>query len=139
MDEHEFLQFLMESYRGYSLESLTELLEANNGDIALTVEILSELDAEVEPPEPPALDDEELFPTLGGDVAKPPVPSANPEPSPPEPPRSFTLSGECRTCARGMSNVRRARGWRLGRKRGTSLPTACGRRRRCLLGIRAAA
>ena len=64
MDEHEFLQFLMESYRGYSLESLTELLEANNGDIALTVEILSELDAEVEPPEPPALDDEELFPAF---------------------------------------------------------------------------
>ena len=112
MDEHEFLQFLMESYRGYSLESLTELLEANNGDIALTVEILSELDAEVEPPEPPALDDEELFPTLGGDVAKPPVPSANPELSPPEPPRSFTLSG-------GMSNVRegnveRAPGARVG-------------------------
>ena len=100
MDEHEFLQFLMESYRGYSLESLTELLEANNGDIALTVEILAELDAETEPPEPPALDDEELFPTLGGDGAKPPAPNANPEPpSPPEPPRSFTLSG-------GMSNVR---------------------------------
>ena len=78
---------------------MKELLEANNGDIALTVEILSELDAEVEPPEPPALDDEELFPTLGGDVAKPPVPSANPEPSPPEAPRSFTRAG-------GMSNVR---------------------------------
>ena len=108
MDEHEFLQFLMESYRGYSLESLTELLEANNGDIALTVEILSELDAEVEPPEPPALDDEELFPTLGGDVAKP---GAEREP------RTLAASrraasrlGECRTCARGMSNVRRARG-----------------------------
>ena len=104
MDEHEFLQFLMESYRGYSLESLTELLEANNGDIALTVEILAELDVEVEPPEPPALDDEELFPTLGGDAAKPPAPNASAPnagraASQPELPRSFTLSG-------GMSNVR---------------------------------
>ena len=101
----------MESYRGYSLESLTELLEANNGDIALTVEILSELDAEVEPPEPPALDDEELFPTLGGDVANPGA-EREPRTLAAELPRSFTLSG-------GMSNVRegtveRAPGARVG-------------------------
>ena len=120
MDEHEFLQFLMESYRGYSLESLTELLEANNGDIALTVEVLAELDAEVEPPEPPALDDEELFPTLGGDGAKPPAPNASASdagsaPSPHELPRRFTLSG-------GMSNVREGAsgGAGLGARAGAS-------------------
>ena len=105
MNESEFLQFLMESYQGYSLESLTELLEANNGDIALTVEILAELDVEVEPPEPPALDDESTFPTLGGGGAAAPAPSTAPPAPPPstspseEPFTGFTISG-------GMSNVR---------------------------------
>ena len=63
LDEREFLSFLRESFAGYSLESLEELLAANNGDIALTVDILTDLDVEVEPPEPPSLDDESNFPT----------------------------------------------------------------------------
>lgn len=108
MDESEFLTFLMESYRGYSLESLTELLQANNGDIALTVEILAELDVEVEPPTPPALDDESTFPTLGGcggasaggaPVRNTAPPATAPRPTQDQPFTGFTISG-------GMSNVR---------------------------------
>ena len=101
LDEREFLSFLRESFAGYSLESLEELLAANNGDIALTVDILTDLDVEVEPPEPPSLDDESNFPTLGGPSGGARQSAAAPDPAV-EPPevqfRSFTISG-------GRSNV----------------------------------
>ena len=42
-DEGEFLTFLQESFPGYSLDSLRELLEANIGDASLTVEMLLEM------------------------------------------------------------------------------------------------
>ena len=101
LDEREFLMLLQESFQGYSLESLEELLVANGGDISLTVEILTELDVEVKPPEPPALDDESNFPTLGGGGGGSGSGGGGEETR--EPPeemfRSFTISG-------GMSNVR---------------------------------
>ena len=103
LDEREFLMLLQESFQGYSLESLEELLVANGGDISLTVEILTELDVEVKPPEPPALDDESNFPTLGGGGGGSGSGGGGEETR--EPPeeifRSFTISG-------GMSNVRAA-------------------------------
>ena len=106
LDEHEFLTFLQESFPGYSLESLEELLAANNHDISLTVEMLTDLDIEEKPPEPPPLDDESNFPTLrGGDGAGEDNNNKGPgvDNRPPSPPteifRSFTISG-------GRSNVR---------------------------------
>jgi hypothetical protein len=124
LDEHEFLTFLQESFPGYSLESLEELLAANNHDISLTMEMLTDLDVEEKPPEPPPLDDESNFPTLGGgsgggggggdnngvvggSQSATPGGTAHAEADngPPSPPseifRSFTISG-------GRSNVRGA-------------------------------
>lgn len=106
LDEHQFLTFLQESFPGYSLESLEDLLAANNHDISLTVEMLTDLDIEEKPPEPPPLDDESNFPTLGGgDGAggnnnnKGAVVDTRPPSPPTEIFRSFTISG-------GRSNVR---------------------------------
>lgn len=127
LDEHEFLTFLQESFPGYSLESLEELLAAHNNDISLTVEMLTALDIEEKPPEPPPLDDESNFPTLGGGsrlgggdnkgveergsqsatLTLGGTADAEVDNSPPSPPsevfRNFTISG-------GRSNVRGAAG-----------------------------
>ena len=42
-DEGEFLKFLQESFPGYSLDGLQELLEANGEDANITVEMLLEI------------------------------------------------------------------------------------------------
>ena len=94
MDERQFLSLLMESFPGYSLESLEELLAANNHYMEMTVEMLTEMDTLEEPPEPPSLDDESNFPSLGGGSGGPEAP-----PPPIEVFRSFTISG-------GRSNMR---------------------------------
>ena len=100
-DEGEFLKFLQESFPGYSLDSLQELLEANGGDANITVEMLLEMHSEVAPPEPPRLDDESSFPTLGGSTSTGTSESQKPPDSkPPEEIfKSFTISG-------GVSNMR---------------------------------
>ena len=110
MDEHEFLNFLQESFPGYSLESLEELLAVNNNDISLTVQMLTDFDVEEKTVEPPALDDESNFPTLGirdkkrsGAAQDGAADGESSDERPPSPPteifKSFTISG-------GRSNVR---------------------------------
>jgi hypothetical protein len=120
LDEHEFLSFLQESFPGFNLESLEELLAANNGDISLTVEMLTDMGTDERPLEPPPLDDESNFPTLGGGgggggddsgkgnlggqpATRGTATSTQVEDAPSSPPseifRSFTISG-------GRSNVR---------------------------------
>ena len=112
-DEGEFLTFLQESFPGYSLDSLRELLEANIGDASLTVEMLLEMHGEVEPPEPPRLDDESSFPTLGGGKSNGASESQKPaDLKPPEEMfKSFTISG-------GRSNL--SMGARMGGNDNTS-------------------
>eukprot|EP00873_Tetraselmis_striata_P038682 jgi/Tetstr1/458946/TSEL_004417.t1 len=81
MDENQALEVLVYHFPHYSLDVLRDILANNGGSLAMTLGILSQFEAELagqaglpEPEEaraepeapPPPIDDESLFPALGG-------------------------------------------------------------------------